>query len=246
MPSSRNFRLVQYNHQPHNPEQHDLGLRGVEPVADKPNTYKILSKRGAKAILTKLADMEWKPGVSAAYCAHEKGGHNFEIHSWDNELITDLTKALAQTIIDKRSVKRDTLGKHILPPKFNKYYGGGEYPNHCDSGFVGGLRADYACTLFLSAAKDYEGGELWVGGKLHKADQGYAVIYECGEPHHVTPVTAGERIAAVTWIQSYVQSPYKRKLLTKFQKFMASHKEDPAIFTQAGELYSALQKMWYD
>ncbi len=208
--------------------------------------YKILRKKGAKAILAKLADMEWKPGVSASYCPSDAvGGHNYEIHARDNQLVTDLAESLAKTIVNKRLVRVDTYAVACLPPKFNKYYGGGEYKSHVDAAYVGpGLRTDYACTLFLSDPEDYEGGELWAGGKLYKAEQGHAVIYECGEPHHVTPVTEGERICAITWLQSSVQDPYKRKLLQKFQQFIIENKSNPDVYTKSSEIYGALQKMW--
>ena len=218
------------------------------PVSQRQTkTYKILTKRGAKDILAHLDEMEWKPGVSASYCpSGEEGGHNYEIHSWDNKVVTDISKALSKAIINKQQVIHDTLAFVCLPPKFNKYYGGGEYPSHCDGGFIGGIRTDYACTLFLSDPESYEGGELWVGGVQHKADQGYAVIYECGEPHRVTPVTSGERICAITWMQSCVQDPYKRKLLIKLQRLVRDYKDDKALFTRCQEVYTALQKRWYD
>ena len=208
--------------------------------------YKIISKRAAEGILAKLADMEWKKGVSASYCPSDAGGHNFEIHSWDSELVTEISASLAKTIVNKRQVRRDTLGLHILPPKFNKYYGGGEYQSHVDGGFIGGLRADYACTLFLSDPDSYEGGELCIGDSTYKAPQGHAVIYECGRPHYVTPVTEGERICGITWMQSCVQDPHKRYLIVRLQRLLRDHKDNKVLFTQAQEVYTALQKMWYD
>ena len=215
---------------------------------DNDSTYKIISKRGAQDVLSHLNEMKWKPGVSASYCPSEhEGGHNYEINAYDNELVSNLSKAIAKALVNKRQVREDTLAVVCLNPKFNKYHGGGEYRSHVDSGFIGGIiRSDYAVTLFLSDPKDYEGGELHVGGKRYKAEQGHAVIYECGEPHHVTPVTEGERVCAVTWIQSKVQDPYKRKLLLKCHKFMRDNKDNPTVFTQGGEIFYALQKMWMD
>ncbi len=210
-------------------------------------TYKILTKRGAKAILTKLDELDcWKPGVSASYCPSDSlGGHNYEIHAFDNKVVGDLAEALAKTIVNKRKIRIATYAILCMPPKFNKYYGGGEYKSHVDAAFVGPhLRTDYAVTLMLSDTKDYEGGELWVGGKLHKPEQGYCVVYPCGQPHHVTPVTKGERICAVTWIQSSVKDPYKRELLQKFQQLMLEHESDPETFTKIGEIFYSLQKMW--
>ena len=209
-------------------------------------SYKIVTRRGCRDILAHLDDMKWKPGVSASYCPSDAaGGHNYEIHSYDNKVVAELGTALAKTIVNRRQIKLDTLAVECLRVKFNKYYGGGEYKSHVDGGFVGpGLRTDYAVTLMLSDPDSFEGGELWIGGETYKPEQGYAVIYECGEPHLVTPVTEGERICAITWLQSSVQDPYKRKLLIKFQQFMIDNKHDDEVFTKAGEIFYALQKMW--
>ena len=58
-----------------------------------------------------------------------------------------------------------TLPVKILPPRFNRYAGGGQYGFHVDGAVMRlddgrQLRSDVSCTLFLNDPDDYEGGEL--------------------------------------------------------------------------------------
>jgi PKHD-type hydroxylase len=78
-------------------------------------------------------------------------------------------------------------------------------------------RADLSMTLFISEPESYDGGELVisssVGESAFKPAAGTLVIYPSGELHWVTKVTRGSRIAAVSWIQSYVKSAQRRTIL---------------------------------
>jgi PKHD-type hydroxylase len=60
-----------------------------------------------------------------------------------------------------------TLPLRTLPPRFNRYEGGGHYGFHVDGAVMAlpdaqQLRSDISCTLFLSEPDDYDGGELIV------------------------------------------------------------------------------------
>jgi PKHD-type hydroxylase len=108
----------------------------------------------------------------------------------------------------------------MFAPRFSRYATGGKYDVHADSAFMGPVRTDLAMTLFLT--DDYEGGELCIDGiglngapvKV-KCSAGYAVVYECWRPHWVEPVTKGERIVAVTWLQSRIQNAEDREILQR-------------------------------
>src|SRR3546814_8889144 len=61
------------------------------------------------------------------------------------------------------------LPQRMLPPRFNRYQGGGTYGFHIDGSVMrlGGaerihVRSDISCTLFLSEPDEYDGGELIV------------------------------------------------------------------------------------
>lgn len=113
-----------------------------------------------------------------------------------------------------------------LPPRFNRYEGGGQYGFHVDGAVmtVGNdgqppttLRSDISCTLFLSEPEEYEGGELIIsdtyGEHEVKLPAGDMILYPSSSLHRVAPVTAGARIASFFWVQSLVREPARRQLL---------------------------------
>lgn len=114
-----------------------------------------------------------------------------------------------------------------LPPRFNRYEGGGTYGFHVDGsvmavradagGGVEQLRSDIACTLFLSEPGDYDGGELVVndtyGEHEVKLPAGDLIVYPANSLHKVQPVTRGARLAAFFWVQSMVRDEACRRML---------------------------------
>ena len=113
-----------------------------------------------------------------------------------------------------------TLPLRTLPPRFNRYEGGGEYGMHVDGSVMTlpngeQLRSDISCTLFLSEPDDYDGGELIVsdtyGEHEVKLPAGDAIIYPSSSLHRVQPVTRGARVAAFFWVQSLVRDAGSRR-----------------------------------
>ncbi len=118
---------------------------------------------------------------------------------------------------------RFSLPRKLMNPLFNRYDEGMEYGSHTDIGIMDAgrpeyaTRADLSMTLFISEPESYDGGELVisssVGESAFKPAAGTLVIYPSGELHWVTKVTRGSRIAAVSWIQSYVKPAQRRTIL---------------------------------
>jgi len=107
----------------------------------------------------------------------------------------------------------------IKTPMYAKYTEGMNYGVHSDNPIMGGpevMRSDLSVTLFLAEPDTYEGGELTVrtdnGEARIKLPKGDAVVYPTGALHAVQPVTKGERVVAVTWIQSVIADPHRRKI----------------------------------
>ena len=105
---------------------------------------------------------------------------------------------------------------------FSRYRPGDAYGLHVDDATMaaddgGRLRTDLSFTLFLSEPESYEGGALVVDGldgeREVKLPAGGVVLYPTGALHRVQPVTAGERLACVGWIQSLVRREDERELL---------------------------------
>lgn len=115
------------------------------------------------------------------------------------------------------------LPRHVLPPLFNCYEGGGHYGNHVDNAIqrdasrMGCARTDVSVTVFLSEPGEYEGGELIIedsyGTHDVKLPAGDAILYPSTSLHRVEAVTKGRRLAAVTWVQSMVRDDWRRAML---------------------------------
>ncbi len=165
------------------------------------------------------------------------------------------------------------LPKSVYPPLFNRYSGSANaFGKHIDNAVrthaasARHVRTDIACTLFLSDAESYEGGELVVqdtyGEQRIKLSAGDLVMYPGTSVHRVEPVTRGERLACFFWVQSMVRSNDQRRLLYDMdmaitalrQQDMAENSafgrepasgESPEIVTLTG-CYHNLLRMWAD
>jgi len=110
--------------------------------------------------------------------------------------------------------------KLIRPPVLSRYRPGMAYGTHIDTPIMRRpvpMRLDLSTTIFLSDPTTYAGGELCIetpyGEKRVKLPAGDAILYPTTMLHRVEEITEGERLAAVTWIQSMVQDQSKRSIL---------------------------------
>jgi len=118
----------------------------------------------------------------------------------------------------------------IAPPFLTRYKPGMKYGLHTDSAFMrlpsgSQLRSDLSCTIFLNDPESYEGGALHImlgDAELHfKLRAGQAIVYPSDTFHEVEPVTKGERLVAITFIQSRVPDPFRRNLLFNLNEVAA-------------------------
>jgi PKHD-type hydroxylase len=149
-----------------------------------------------------------------------------------------------------------TLPLRTLPPRFNRYEGGGHYGFHVDGAVMAldaasQLRSDISCTLFLSEPDDYDGGELIVsdayGEHEVKLPSGDLIVYPSSSLHRVQPVTRGTRLAAFFWVQSLIRDDSRRRLLfeldTSIQTLTQSG-ADAAVLLQLTGVYHNLLRQW--
>ena len=142
-----------------------------------------------------------------------------------------------------------------LPPRFNRYEGGGEYGMHVDGSVMAlpngeQLRSDISCTLFLSEPDDYDGGELIVsdtyGEHEVKLPAGDVIIYPSSSLHRVQPVTRGARVAAFFWVQSLVRDDGRRRLLyeldASIQRLVATGADRDAVLQLTGTYHNLLRQ----
>jgi len=145
----------------------------------------------------------------------------------------------------------------VVPPRFNRYEGGGTYGGHIDGAIqaVPGtpvrIRTDVSVTLFISEPGDYEGGELVIedtyGSHAVKLPAGSAVVYPGTSLHHVRPVTRGVRLASFFWVQSLVREDSRRALLWELDGAVQRVNHDtpgsPAVAQLMG-VYHNLLRDW--
>lgn len=149
-----------------------------------------------------------------------------------------------------------TLPLKTLPPRFNRYAGGGEYGFHVDGAVMRlgngqQLRSDVSCTLFLAEPDEYDGGELIVsdtyGEHEVKLPAGDLIVYPSSSLHKVAPVTRGARLAAFFWVQSMIRDDARRRMLfemdTAIETLRRGGADDGAVLQLTG-VYHNLLRQW--
>jgi PKHD-type hydroxylase len=134
---------------------------------------------------------------------------------------------------------------------FSRYLGGDAYGFHVDDPTMGEgegrLRTDLSFTLFLSDPESYEGGALLIDGldgeREVKLSAGSLVLYPTGALHQVTPVTSGERLAAVGWVQSLIRRADEREILFDLGRTRASLPDSQARLT-VDKAIGNLVRLW--
>ncbi|MCW4453454.1 Fe2+-dependent dioxygenase [Flavobacterium sp. MXW15] len=149
----------------------------------------------------------------------------------------------------------------ILPPRFNRYQGGGEYGFHVDGSVMAighgeqrsHIRSDVSCTLFLCGPDEYDGGELVItdtyGEHEVKLPAGDMVVYPSSSLHKVQAVTRGARLASFFWVQSMVRDEASRRLLLEMDTAIGKlrgDQADPGAVLQLTGVYHNLLRQWAD
>ena len=147
-----------------------------------------------------------------------------------------------------------TFPKRMATPKLASYGIGMHYGAHTDSAFmpVGPqpLRSDLSCTIFISDPGGYQGGELtiYLGTQdiRLKGKPGSAVFYPSTTIHQVMPVTAGERVVILSFIESQIPDQHQRELLYTLNEVYALEglKMEWRNATQLQHISANLLRMW--
>jgi PKHD-type hydroxylase len=144
--------------------------------------------------------------------------------------------------------------QRVAIPTLCRYAVGMNYGPHVDTAFLPGgqqpMRCDVSCTMFVSDPATYQGGELVVyfGSEdvRIKGKPGEAVFYPSTCIHQVVPVTAGERLVVITFIESQIRDQAHRDLLYTLGEVRALEglKMDWRNRTHLEYVISNLQRMW--
>jgi PKHD-type hydroxylase len=136
---------------------------------------------------------------------------------------------MAEALHRNEAFRNFAMPRIQAPPMLAKYVPGMSYGLHSDAAILPlagrPLRSDLSCTLFLTEPGAYEGGELSVqlGDRplAFKGAPGSAIIYPSHTLHEVKPVTAGERLVGLTFIESNVRDPMQRELIYQLDEIAA-------------------------
>lgn len=150
-----------------------------------------------------------------------------------------------RTFAQPRSLARTTVAR---------YEPGMTYGWHVDEALFAStppIRSDLSCTIFLNPPADYDGGELvmQLGAQelAYKLEPGQAILYPSTTIHQVAPVTRGVRIAAITWLQSWIADAQQRELMIQLEEARArAGASDPRLTVLLASLRANLFRMWAD
>jgi len=185
---------------------------------------------------------------------HNTAKQNEQLH--DPSAYQKSSELLRQAMLRSPEFMEFAFPVALAPPMMTRYKPGMKYGAHADAAFIqlpgASIRSDLSCTIFLNEPADYEGGELHIrlgdAELKFKLKPGEAIVYPSDSLHQVVPVTKGERLVAITFIQSRIQDPFRRNLLFELNEVAALEglKMDAENFGRLQLVQQNLLRYWSD
>ncbi len=207
------------------------------------------------ALAERIALLEWRDGRETAGAVAREVKRNLQA-AMDSTAGRRLADELLPLIADNPVLKAAAQPRRFSPLIISKTADGGHYGPHVDNALMGKgagrVRTDLSFTVFLTPPDQYDGGELVVhtAGMTQevKGEAGHLVLYPSGSIHEVRPVTRGERIVCVGWIESMIADGTRREMLFDLENLRASLRRQ--LPSQSAELLTLdktianLLRMW--
>jgi PKHD-type hydroxylase len=207
------------------------------------------------ALRERIGMLEWRDGRETAGAVAREVKRNLQA-AMESAPGRALQDELARLIEDNSVIKAAAQPRRFSPLLISKTGVGGQYGAHVDNAMMGKgaqrLRTDLSFTLFLTPPCEYEGGELVIhaAGMTQElqGEAGCLVLYPSGSIHEVKPVTRGERIACVGWIESLVADAGQREMLFDLENLRTALRQK--LPAQSAELLTLdktianLLRMW--
>ncbi len=191
----------------------------------------VLTPDEIASITARLAGAAYLDGRPTA------GWHARQVKSNEQLPADDPVSRAVRTEVEA-ALRRHPIFSAAVQPSFiqlllNRYGAGQAYGTHVDDAYMNGRRTDVAVTLFLSEPESYDGGDLVIelpaGEQRIKLPAGAAIVYPATTLHRVEPVTRGERLACVGWVESRVRDVSAREILFDLERARR------ALFQQHGK-----------
>ena len=185
---------------------------------------------------------------------HNLAKQNLQLH--DEAAYQSSSKLLLQAMFGHEDFRNYAFPVAILPPLMTRYTPSMRYGAHADAAFLQlgnmALRSDLSCTIFLNEPESYEGGalriQLGTRDMRFKGTPGSAIVYPSTTMHEVEPVTKGERLVAITFIQSRISDEFRRELLYELNEVAALEglRMQPENFSRLQLIQANLLRYWGD
>jgi PKHD-type hydroxylase len=214
----------------------------------------VLSPEQLDTLVKTLSSARFVDGKLSAGFAARRVKHNRELDPSAAQ-IEYLNNIVMGSLVRHPGYQMAALPHRVAAPYYARYSAGMKYGDHIDDPVMGPggsrYRCDIAITVFLSGPDTYDGGELAVrtsfGTQAVKLPAGDAILYPASSLHHVAAVTRGERLVAVTWVQSLVRDPHQRELLYELglaREKLLKTAPDAEETAQVDHAYVNLIRMW--
>jgi PKHD-type hydroxylase len=209
----------------------------------------LLNDEEVRRFRERLHAADWQDGAGTAGTRSIAVKQNLQLPRQD-ALAQELGNAILRQFGQHPEFVSASLAEKIWPPVFNLYQDGGHYGTHSDAALMRLPEADL--TIRSDLSDSYDGGELIVeeqfGAQAVKLAAGDMVLYPSSSLHQVAPVTRGQRICAITWIQSAVADTPARALLYDLDQSIRGltperPKDDPEI-NRLIHVYHNLLRRW--
>ncbi|MEL6528321.1 MAG: Fe2+-dependent dioxygenase [Pseudomonadota bacterium] len=181
------------------------------------------------ALQRRIEALSWRDGRATAGKVAAEVKQNLQADMSD-AVGREVEEQVRPLVSENSIVRAAARPRRISKLMISKTADEGHYGPHVDNAIMGAdgvkLRTDIAFTLFLSDPESYEGGELAIhsAGMMSevKPKAGLMVLYPATSIHEVRPVTNGERIVCVGWIESLVADQAQRELLFDLENLRVS------------------------
>ena len=214
----------------------------------------VLSASNLAEIHGEIENLSWHDGRSTAGRRARSVKRNEQADlsgPLGQKLLERVTKALREQPVFQAAARPRIYSKFLL----SRTGKDGGYGRHVDNAIMGQsttrLRSDLSFTLFLNDPSEYEGGALELefpaGNQSIKLASGDMVLYPSSLIHEVKPVTLGERVVLVGWVESQVRDPSKREVLfdlDRVQLALSGGKVDGEAKLILDKVYSNLLRIW--
>jgi len=185
---------------------------------------------------------------------HNKAKNNQQLH--DPAASQASAQIMLKAFARSEEFREFAFPDKIAPPLLTKYQPGQYYGAHADAAFINLgnviIRSDISCTIFLNDPASYEGGALHIrygdASIRFKLKPGEAILYPSDTFHEVEAVTRGERLVAITFIQSKIADPFRRNLLFDLNEVAALEglTMKPENFSRLQLVQANLLRYWAD